>query len=118
MLKEFSFGKKNILRSSSEFSEVYLSGKKIILKNFIYIYLKKKSGDPKLGVVVSKKCFKNATDRNHTKRICKEVFRKMLPILGPVEVIVIAKKNYSSTMKQKRFEQVNNDWEKFIKCVL
>lgn len=71
---------KNRLKKKSDFDRVFKRGKKVVSDSFNLFYLlRKKQTVPRFGVVVSKKTEKSAVKRNKTRRMFKEVLRKIIP---------------------------------------
>jgi ribonuclease P protein component len=48
---------------------------------------------PRLGIIVAKKNIARATQRNSVKRIIREAFRARRSVLGPADLIVLARKD-------------------------
>lgn len=68
---------------------------------FFEVNLDKKA---RLGLVITKKKLKKATDRNYIKRIARESFRKACPSFLPVDCVLLVKKSplvYSKALSKK-----------------
>ena len=74
MVKQFTLGKNERMKSRKAIDELFSKGKSIIVSPFRAVYLPAGKGI-KFGVGVSAKNFKKATDRNRIKRITKEAYR-------------------------------------------
>ncbi len=88
------FPKQLRVRKRSEFQIIFKQGKPVRSKLFKAVVLKTANTYPRLGVAISKRIFKKAVDRNRTKRIVRETFRKLkakLQLAG-LDIVVIAKK--------------------------
>ncbi|NIT77811.1 MAG: ribonuclease P protein component [Thermoplasmata archaeon] len=83
---EYGFPKENRLRSSRDFERVYREGR-LFQNRYFRIFYRKRSGPPRLGLVVSRKLGK-AVVRNRAKRIIREAFRLNKDQLENLEVIV------------------------------
>lgn len=70
----FSYSKSEKLKSKKIIGELFSSGKSISAYPLLLIYLKNNT-KLQTGVSVSKKRFKNATDRNRIKRLLREGYR-------------------------------------------
>jgi ribonuclease P protein component len=68
--------------------------------------------DRKVGVIVSKRNFRRAVDRNRAKRLMREAFRLTAPSLVPgVHLVLIAR----SGIKDKTCAEVMKDFERIAK---
>jgi ribonuclease P protein component len=68
--------------------------------------------DRKVGVIVSKRNFRRAVDRNRAKRLMREAFRLTAPYLVPgVYLVLIAR----SGIKDKTCAEVMKDFERIAK---
>lgn len=73
--EESSFSKRVRLLNPSEFDQVF---KKRMIKRGVFLtlhYSKNDFDNPRLGLVIAKKFFKKAVQRNAIKRILREEFR-------------------------------------------
>lgn len=75
--KDFSFGKKEKLKSNKLISQLFLEGKSLSVYPLKLIYLKTdiKEAQIKTAVTVPKKIFKRAVHRNKIKRLLRESYR-------------------------------------------
>lgn len=73
---ERRFGKERRVRQRTEFREAQRSGRKLVRQHFIVlVYAREVPGPARLGLVVSKRVG-NAVQRNRTKRVIREAFRR------------------------------------------
>lgn len=78
MVKQFTLGKNERLKSRKSIEQLFNEGKKFTTAPFKIIYILNSSQkDPSLlfGTGVSVKNFKKAVDRNRIKRLIKEAYR-------------------------------------------
>lgn len=72
---DFSFSKKEKLKSKKAIEILFKEGQKVSVFPLTLIYLK--SGNKnEVGVSVSKRYFKKAVDRNRVKRLLREAYRQ------------------------------------------
>ncbi|MFD0799664.1 ribonuclease P protein component [Maribacter chungangensis] len=74
---QFTFPKKEKLKSKTRIAQLFLEGKTITVFPIKLIYLKVDQQDAvvQAGVAVPKKNFKSAVKRNHLKRLLREAYR-------------------------------------------
>ena len=65
---------------------------------------------PRLGLAISKKCAKKATDRNRIKRIFRESFRLHQNTLPSVDIIAMCKPNILLLNNQEIQTQIEFQW--------
>jgi ribonuclease P protein component len=76
-----------------EFQAIYRRGKYKATALFSVHYLPNRFGFSRIGIVVTKKISKKATERNLIKRRVREIAREMLPkIKGNFDVVISIKK--------------------------
>lgn len=78
MPNTFTYNKTEKLKSKKELDSLFANGKSFLvfpLKVFYCLSEKKNDSNINLGVGVSKRNFKNATDRNRIKRLLREAYR-------------------------------------------
>lgn len=76
MIKRYTLGKNERLKSRKLIEQLFSEGKKIVVNPYkIYYLLFKGSFTLQFGVGVSGKIFKKAVDRNKIKRLTKEAYR-------------------------------------------
>ncbi len=84
MQQAFTYNKKEKLKSKKELDSLFEKGKSFLvfpLKIFYNFSEKENENNINVGVGVSKRNFKNATDRNRIKRLLREAYRlNKLPI--------------------------------------
>jgi ribonuclease P protein component len=58
------------------------------LEGYVFYLGRREAGQPRLGMLVSRKHSARAVERNRIKRCIREAFRLEQEILGPVDVLV------------------------------
>ena len=90
---EYSFPKAARILKRPEFIRLSRSGTKIQNRHFIFMYSRSCREYSRIGITVSRKVG-NAVLRNRIKRLVRENFRRMRPMItGSWDVNIIAKKN-------------------------
>jgi ribonuclease P protein component len=79
------------LRRRVDFERVYREGRRFVSPLFVAFGLARKEGGLRVGFVASRKVG-NAVERNRSKRLLREVFRKRGPRSDlPVDVVLVAR---------------------------
>jgi ribonuclease P protein component len=92
-LGEYSFPKAARILKRSEFIRLSRSGTKFQNRHFIFLYSRSHQEYSRIGITVSRKVG-DAVLRNRIKRLVRENFRRMRPmIVGAWDINIIAKKN-------------------------
>jgi ribonuclease P protein component len=95
ILGEYYFPKAARILKRPEFIRLSRSGSKIQNNHFIFLYSRSCKEHSRIGITVSRKVG-NAVLRNRIKRLVRENFRRMRPMMaGAWDVNIIAKKNSS-----------------------
>lgn len=69
---------------------------------------------PKLAFSITKR-FKTAVKRNYEKRVTKEIFRKLLPRLKNLKMLVVVKDQVDKLTFQEKEKQINYLIEKILR---
>lgn len=86
MVKKFTLGKDERLKSRKVIEELFNKGNSFTVSPFRIIYTVTESG-LKIGVGVSTKNFKKAADRNRIKRLIREAWRlQQVPLREKLQV--------------------------------
>lgn len=72
---DFSFSKKEKLKSKKAIEQLFKEGQKVSVFPLTLIFLKSNK-ENKTGVSASKRYFKKAVDRNRVKRLLREAYRQ------------------------------------------
>lgn len=85
----------NRLKKDKDFKRVCRQGKPIFFENTALRYAKNNLSYTRIGILVSKKFFRKATQRNRAKRILRETMRQYLNRLKPgFDIVVFLRKNW------------------------
>jgi len=78
---------------SSKYKSVFAASKKVYGRTLLVWFARGADAGRKAGVVVSKRVFRRAVDRNRAKRLMREAFRlKRHMLSGDVDLIMVARK--------------------------
>jgi len=92
-LGEYSFPKSARILKRPEFIRLSKSGAKIQNRHFLFLYSRSHREYSRIGITVSRKVG-DAVVRNRIKRLVRENFRRMRPmIFGAWDINIIAKRN-------------------------
>ncbi len=91
----FKLTKNQRLLNSHQFKQVFNACDKKIHSENLLVFIKENSTDNcRLGMAITKKKLKNATDRNRLKRLIREYFRLNQYCICGIDIVVIVKQKY------------------------
>lgn len=93
------------LNCNSDFRRLYNRGKAVTDPALVIYYSKNRAGICRIGITTSKK-IGNAVERNRSRRVIKEAFRKVCPDLNPCYDIVMVARSKTKYLKSTRIEEV------------
>lgn len=81
-------------------------------KMFTVLFRTNASDDARLGLAIAKKHCRLATNRNRLKRVVRESFRKHLPQLAGLDIIVLNRPPATRAGNEALFNCLENHWRK------
>ncbi len=93
------------LNCNSDFRRLYNRGKAVTDPALVIYYSKNRAGICRIGITTSKK-IGNAVERNRSRRVIKEAFRKVCPQVNPCYDIVMVARSKTKYLKSTRIEEV------------
>lgn len=93
------------LKSNSDFRRLYNRGKAVTDPALVIYYSKNRAGICRIGITTSKK-IGNAVERNRSRRVIKEAFRKVCPRVMPCYDIVLVARSKTKYLKSTRIEDI------------
>lgn len=112
----YSFGKQQRLLKSVEFKYVFAQPVRISQRYFTVLARLNQVGYARLGLAISKKQVRRATQRNRLKRLIRESFRLHQPILVGWDCVVLAKMEASQTSNTILLEAIAKQWQFLSHC--
>ena len=101
------------LKKNYEFQYLLSKGTYVAGRYIVIYYKKNRLAFNKIGIAISKKTGKSVV-RNRLKRLCKEAYRTIEPVmLTKVDVVILWKK--SANPKEANFFVIKEDIEKTMK---
>lgn len=104
------FTKEHRLLTKADYSRVFNDAKKIVTSEYLLLFKKNTLENPRLGLAISKKNVKKATERNTYKRVVRETFRDKLDV--NVDVVFLSRKGLEQLSKQQLAQHLAKSWEK------
>ena len=90
MLNNFRFSKKKRLLEKAQFQRVFDKKKRIYSPYFLAYHVSNDESYARMGIITSKRCAKQANQRNHIRRQVRECFRQHSFSIQSADIIVIA----------------------------
>ena len=114
-LKSSRFPKSARLLKSSQYKQLHRHSNRLFGQTIVIQFGKGRSSSAKLGITVSKK-FGKAHKRNRFKRIVREAFRELYPLLPPsLEINISPQKNVNALFKQTLLLELKEMLDKILK---
>jgi ribonuclease P protein component len=100
------------LKSAMEFKQVWRSAKRFSTQYITIYSCPNNLGFSRLGLSISKKHIRNATDRNRIKRVARETFRLNQTRLGNKDMVVVAYKGANLLSKPEQQQRFQDLWKR------
>lgn len=114
MSKTFRFLPNQRIRSASEFSVLFKTGKRLSVGCLALHYLSAERDYSKLGLVVSKRYCPLAARRNQIRRMARERFRLNQHIFDTVDMIVSLRSSANNITHEELGECIEKLFSQFI----
>jgi ribonuclease P protein component len=86
--KRFGLGPRRRLRHKAQFERLLRQGERRTAAGYTFYFSRRASGEPRLGILISRKHAAQAVDRNRIKRCIREAFRLEQQQLGSIDLLV------------------------------
>ncbi len=89
-----------------------MTGRAVRVSGHFFLLLAKSNQEnhPRLGIIVAKKAYRKATQRNRVKRIIRESFRLKQIALPTIDVVVLAHKGKTLPENAVLFQDLEHLW--------
>lgn len=101
------------LRKKSEFNRIKSGAGKFVANTFIVCYKPNHLNNPRLGIIVTKRCSKKAVIRNFLKRNIRESFRLIATDLKPFDYVVIVRHNSPTLDYATLRTEIDKTWQQW-----
>jgi ribonuclease P protein component len=109
--KLYGFPKEVHLRKASEFKAVFNQSRRFAARNFVVYCCHNDLANPRLGISISKKNVRHATDRNRIKRLIRETFRLCQTPLANLDMVVVAYRGSDNLTNADLQRNLNELWQ-------
>jgi len=98
------------LLNADQYKIVFNNSQRFGNKSLTVLAKQNNLNHPRLGLAISKKCAKNAVDRNRIKRIIRDSFRLHQHTLPNVDIVAMCKPNILLLDKKEMHSQIEFQW--------
>jgi len=117
VIQKFDFPSRVRLKKPNQFKYVFDLPIRSTDRYFTVLARKNKLNFSRLGLAISKKNIKKATDRNKIKRMIRENFRKKQHLLGAIDFVVLTRYQTSDVSMERLQDSLEKHWQNLtIKC--
>jgi ribonuclease P protein component len=85
------FDRQRRLCRADDFRRVFAQPRRVATRHFTILVRTNGLDHARLGLAISRKVVRRAVDRNRLKRITRESFRLHQPVLGGLDIVVMAR---------------------------
>ncbi len=105
-----SFPKQHRLLAKPQFDRVFQKAKRVFFPEFLLLFRFNETEKARIGLAISKKCVKKATERNRCKRLVRESFR--LTSLPNVDIIFLSRRGLDQLSNAQLSDKLAIAWKK------
>lgn len=106
------FRKANRLQDAAAFDRVFKKATRSRDKWFTVLCRDNNIAASRLGLAISKKNCRQASDRNRIKRISRESFRQHQALLGGLDIVVMNQPAAQAASNQQLFASLSMHWQR------
>jgi ribonuclease P protein component len=111
-----SFDKSKRLLSPSDYQRVFdRAAYKVGHRQYLILARPNGLGHPRLGLIVSKKHLRRATDRNRLKRVARETFRHNTDSLDSLDIIFLVRQGIRELDRGHQHEALIDAWRRLTR---
>lgn len=106
------------LTVSADYQRVFKRARRFSSSGFTILIRDNNHDQPRMGLIVSKKCARKAVQRNKIKRQVRESFRQHRSQIGNIDIVVMAKAALTATTNQEIRKLLAKHWSEIGQCVV
>jgi len=110
------FTKNHRLLDAAAFGRVFDKATRSRDKLFTVLCRRNQTSIARLGLAISKKHCRRATERNRIKRIIRESFRQQQVLLSGLDIVVINQPGAATATRQEIADSLDNHWQRCSKA--
>lgn len=114
--RQYGFPETLRLKTAGEFDYVFAEPCRAANACFTALARANRQDQPRLGLVISKRCAKSAVQRNRLKRLIRESFRHSQAHLAGLDIVVIGKHSAVTRTNQELFSLLHRQWLELERC--
>jgi ribonuclease P protein component len=114
--RQYGFPETLRLKTAGEFDYVFAEPCRAANACFTALARANRQDQPRLGLVISKRCAKSAVQRNRLKRLIRESFRHSQAHLAGLDIVVIGKHSAVTKTNQELFSLLHRQWLELERC--
>jgi len=102
------------LRRAGDFAALRHASGRFGGRCFSVRYRSNELGHARLGLAISKRVSKRAVERNRIKRLIRESFRRMCPLLPAVDLMVMGREQAAGRPGPELLAEIDALWQKLL----